>query len=148
MIKFKQKHLTEDEIFTYLTENKDIFIPELETRLNVREYALKLHLFATHFGAFDGKKLVGLVACYFNDQINKIGFITSVSVSKDYQGLQIMTNLLTQVILFARKNNFAKLKLEVRPENKSIIVIYKKFGFSEAPTYNSCIEMEMELNKR
>lgn len=147
MINFKQKKLSKNEIFNYLIENQDIFIPRLDTRLNIAEYALKLHMYARHFCAFNNEKLVGLIACYYNDHLSRTGFISSVSVNKKYQGLGIMTNLLDLVIDYGKKNNFEKLKLEVRLENNSVTAIYKKVGFYEVTGSKSCVLMEIRLKK-
>ncbi len=146
MVEFRQNPLSQDEILNYMNENEEIFIPKLASRLNVKEYSLKLHKYATHFCAYDNNRLIGLIACYFNDKINQTGFISSASVNKKYQGMGISSTLLNQVISYGKQNKFNKIKLEVRIENKSIVHFYERAGFLEIPkNRNNIIEMELNL---
>jgi len=144
-IKFSQKQISESTIFNYLTKNQDIFIPRLDTSVNIRNYALKLHKHAVHFCAFDKDMLVGFAACYFNDGLSKTGFLSSISVSSRYQGLGVMKNLLNLIIGYGRENGFRRIRLEVRLENKSVSAIYKKYGFVGLAKNNDCLLMELEL---
>ncbi len=131
MIEYTCTKLSHEEIFNYFNENKEIFNLPLSTRLNVKEYSIKLHKNATHFCAYSDRKLIGLIACYFNEKDNITGFISSVSVKKEYQGRGIFAVLINQVINYGKLNNFRKIKLEVRPENRQVLQMYKKFGFVE-----------------
>lgn len=146
MIEYARTKLSHEEIFNYFIENKKIFNPPLETRLNVKEYSLKLYKYATHFCAYSDRKLIGLIACYFNEKDTITGFISSVSVKREYHGSGIFAELINQVINYGKLNNFRKIKLEVRPENRQVLQMYKKFGFAEiGRPDNDLIMMELNL---
>jgi len=145
MIEYRQIQLPESEILNYLNENEAIFNPKLSLRLDIKAYSQKLHKYATHFCAYDNNRLIGLIACYFNDRINKSGFISSVSVIEEYHGLGITMDLLMLVINYGKLNNFNNIKLEVKSENISATSIYKKIGFVEIAQRNNIIAMELNL---
>ena len=146
MIEYTRTKLSHEEIFNYFKENEEIFNPSLTSRLNVKEYALKLHKYATHFCAYSDRKLIGLIACYFNEIDNITGFISSVSVNREYQGSGIFAELINQVIKYGKLNNFNKIELEVRPENRQVLQMYEKFGFVvRARPENNLILMVLNL---
>lgn len=146
MILLRQKQLSQSEIFDYLTENCEIFVPRLESRLDVREYSRKLNKYATHFCAFDKDRLKAFSACYFNDEKRKTGYISSFSVMKEYQGLGISSDLLNMIISYARERSFERIKLEVRKENEEVMKIYSKKGFIETERDSRVITMELRLS--
>lgn len=145
MIEYKVSQLSELEIFTYLNENENLFYPNLSSRLDIKEYSIKLHKYATHFCAYDKKKLIGLIACYFNDHETQTGFISSVSVIKNYQRKGIAKDLLKMVISFGKRNTFKKIKLEVNCKNHKANSIYKRSGFIEIECIQNNVIMELSL---
>lgn len=145
MIEYIHRILSYKEILDYLDENEQIFKPPLASRLNLKEYALKLHNYATHFCAYKDRILVGLIACYFNDEVNKTGFISSVSVNKNFHGEGIFFNLLSEVVDFGKNKGFVKIKLEVRIENISVTHLYEKIGFREVSSSGNIIVLELDL---
>jgi len=147
MVEYKEIRLTEEEIFKYLTENENIFCPSLSSRKHIKDYSKKLHEYAVHFCAFEKGQLVGLVASYFNNNIEKTGFISSVSVIKDYQGAGYATALLMLVINYGIQKNFNSIKLEVKIENVTAIHIFRKTGFNEIARKNNIIMMELKLER-
>ncbi len=145
MIEYTRAKLSHEEIYNYFNENKEIFKPPLTTRLDLKEYSLKLHKYATHFCAYSDRKLIGLIACYFNNEVNKTGFVSSVSVNMKFHREGIFFNLMSEVINFGRNNGFVKIKLEVRVENISVTHLYKKIGFRKVSRSENIIAMELNL---
>jgi ribosomal protein S18 acetylase RimI-like enzyme len=145
MVTYCRTKLSEEKIFNYLSENDCIFKPKLSTRTNIGEFSKKLHKNAIHFCAFDGQNLVGLIACYFNDPDGESGFISSVSVKMDYQGIGIIKELLSLVVNYGKQNKFSFLGLEVRVENDAAKNIYKKAGFYETGSNDNFISMKLNL---
>lgn len=145
MIILRQVQLSQSEIFDYLKKNCEIFIPSLESRLDVREYSRKLNKYATHFCAYDKNRLIAFSACYFNDEEKEIGYISSFSVMKEYQGQGISSDLLNMIISFARERSFERIKLEVRKKNEEVMKVYSKKGFIETDRDSRVITMELLL---
>ena len=53
----------------------------------------------------------------------------AISVAKDYWNNGIGSQLLSNIIAFAKGNNFEIIDLQVRSDNKSAIHLYEKYGF-------------------
>jgi len=121
---------TEDEILLHLKECDDNFIPTLSKRLNILEYSKKISKFSVKFESWCDEVLIGLISVYFTDINNKSGFITNVSVLKEYMGRGIASTLLNMCIEYATKNGIREISLEVNKYNNSAIHLYKKFDFT------------------
>jgi GNAT superfamily N-acetyltransferase len=145
MISFKQVRLTESEIFNYLKNNDDTFVPTLSSRLNIPDFSRKLSEMSVHFCAFDDGCMIGLLAGYFNNNAELSGFISSLSVKKEYQSRGIASTLLDSAIEYGKSNEFKNIKLEVRNENKPALRIYQKAGFTNVSSAGNKIVMELKL---
>ena len=58
-----------------------------------------------------------------------------VSVAKNYWNMGIGGMLLTEIIKFAKHNNFGVIDLQVRSDNFAAIHLYEKFGFKKIGTH-------------
>ena len=74
------------DILIHLRECNNDFIPPLSDKVDLKEYAKKLFEKSNKIEAWHNNTLIGLIAAYFNDSINKIGFITNVSLIKNFIG--------------------------------------------------------------
>ena len=92
-----------------------------------------------------GIKRIGLIAVYFNDFETLIGYITNVSVLKEYQGSGIATNLLGKVIKFGNGSIFRYLKLKINPTNLKTLKLYERQGFVVTEKDANHIEMRYKL---
>ena len=140
-IDYKTKTVTEIEIFDHLFECKDNFIPSLDKTVDIQEYAKKIFESAITFEAWGKNKLIGLVASYFNDHKNHKGFITNVSVSRNYQGKGIAVKLMKMCKNYAVKHNFNEIRLEVNKNNVSVIKLYQRLGFDEIEVNQDILTM-------
>jgi ribosomal protein S18 acetylase RimI-like enzyme len=147
MIEYRRTRLTHSEIYKYLSENDNDFIPPLSTRKNITDYSLKLAENSVQFCAFDNKKIIAIVACYFNNLENRSGFISTVSVMKGYQQMGICKALLADVKKYGVENNFISICLEVKCRNQNAVKIYKKAGFKEVSMKDDFIYMRLILNE-
>jgi ribosomal protein S18 acetylase RimI-like enzyme len=145
VINIEIRQLKETEIYSYLLENDQIFAPPLSTRLELKNYALKLKKFAIHFCAFQNETLVGLLACYFNDPTTKIAFISTVSIIKEFQGKGLANRLLTTIKKYSINNGFNQIRLKVHISNRPAIKVYSANGFLEVSRKMDWIEMALNL---
>jgi ribosomal protein S18 acetylase RimI-like enzyme len=133
---YKIKTATGKEILSHLLLCKNNFIPPLDKKVMLEEYSIKIAEKAITFEAWNELNLIGLIAAYFNDKINSIGFITNVSLIENFKGMGIASELMIMCINYARQNNFKEIKLEVNSNNLNAIKLYKKFNFQEIE--NNC----------
>ena len=126
---FKIKSANINNIEDHLTECSHLFIPPLDTYIDIKRYSKKLFSNAITFEAWDDGKLIGLIAIYLNDFDSKIGFITNVSIAENYLGCGLATELIKRSIEFSRGEKIKKISLEVNRNNNKAISLYKKCGF-------------------
>jgi ribosomal protein S18 acetylase RimI-like enzyme len=109
--------------------------------VHIEDYGKKIAENCVTFEAWDGTYLVGLIAAYFNDTKRITGFITSVSVLKEYVGRGVGHQLMEQCIDYARELEFREIKLEVFNKNKNAILFYQRSGFEEVDTRDDLLIM-------
>jgi GNAT superfamily N-acetyltransferase len=97
-IEFREETATKEDVQAHLEECSGTFTPNLRFKVDIEEYSTKIKSQARTFEAWSGKSLVGLVAAYMNDYRTRIGFVTSVSVAKDFMGRGIASALLGRCI--------------------------------------------------
>lgn len=148
MISILQENRTANSILEYFENNFFLFVPALTSRVNIQDYVDKIHRNALQFWAIERQKneIAGFMACYFNDFDNRTGFITTISVRKDYQGFGIGKRLLSEAIVYALELNFIKLVLDVYKTNDRAIELYKKNGFRAFEITRNNIRMVKLLN--
>lgn len=122
------------------------FLQVLSTQVKLDQYSYKIVEHATRFEAFFENKLIGLVACYLNDNVSHSGFITNVSVLSSFQGTGIAKQLITLLIRFAAENNFNTISLEVNKFNLPALSLYKRAGFVLANEKQGILQMTMKIN--
>lgn len=138
---FYENMANQNQIYEHLIACKDCFIPPLSNLVDIKQYSEKLRINAYTFEAWKDDILVGLIAVYCNDFVNKIAFITNVSVMKEYIGQGIAKQLIINAIYRLSEIGFYFIKLEVNEDNKNAIFLYKKFHFTELSRSNSTIKM-------
>lgn len=76
-ISFSINKADKEVIEKHLFECSNSFIPPLESYVDISSYSEKLKTSAVRFEAWSKNQLVSLIACYLNDEITKMGFITN-----------------------------------------------------------------------
>jgi ribosomal-protein-alanine N-acetyltransferase len=136
---------SEQEIYSHLMKCNKNYTPSLDKRVNIQEYSSKIFSKAVTFEAWSEETLVGLVAAYFNNYDDRIGYITSVSTDKFYMGKGIATTLIKLCIDYARQHSFRTIFLEVIKANDEAIIFYKKLKFKEAEDKQISIIMKLDV---
>jgi GNAT superfamily N-acetyltransferase/SAM-dependent methyltransferase len=108
------------------------FVPPLNARVNIDDYARKLGDHAQRFEAWADGELIGLVAAYCNAPDRQRAFITSVSVLPSWQGRGVASQLLAQCLEYLRHLGFARVELETDDHNSAAHRLYARHGFSPA----------------
>ncbi len=139
---FKIKTASCEEIINHLIRCADNFNPPLYTYVNIEEYSRKINNNAITFESWVGNNLVGLIAAYFNNYDTKAGYITNVSVIKEFQGYGIASKLLSNTIKYGKNNGFISVALEVNIKNSNAIKLYEKYGFIATEQSQEKIKMK------
>ncbi|MFZ4634220.1 MAG: GNAT family N-acetyltransferase [Saprospiraceae bacterium] len=118
------------QIGSHLRDCSGQFNPPLHEKVDIDAYSAKMAEYAVLFEAWDEDLLVGLVAAYYNDTVNHIGFITNVSTMSRYAGKGVASALMEACIDYGRQQGFQSLRLEVNQQSHSAINLYHKFNFT------------------
>lgn len=144
-VNYVENKASEAEIAEHLLRCDADFVPPLSKRLEINDYAKKIFAHATRFEAWSDNKLLGLVAAYYNDQKNRVAFITSVSVLREWAGKGIAAHLMNQCIEHAKKMGMLQIRLEVASNNRVAIKLYEKTGFELCESKESFFTMTQYL---
>ena len=126
MFTFTRNCASEQDILLHLQKCDKMFTPFLSQRVNIYDYARKIHKNAERFEAWEGRRLAAMVCAYIN---SGEAFITNVSVELEYQGLGLASSLTKDLVSFASGEKLFLIKLEVHKENTPAVKLYRKLGF-------------------
>ena len=146
-IVYNLKTASVTDISLHLTACNHSFIPPLSSRINLEEYAQKIHDKAVTFEAWQDKTLIGLIAAYFSSNEQKMAFITNVSVYSNYMGAGIASKLLGMTIHYASQHHYSAINLEVNCNNTAAINFYKKNHFFQTETKEESIFLTYQINQ-
>ena len=128
---------TLEQIEEHLNECSKNFTPPLSSYVNIKEYSNKIYNKSTRLEVFEGDKLVGLIACYSNNE--EYVWVTNVSTTTPGKG--VAEHLLK--ILF--KNTHKSIKLEVNKNNERAIKFYSKNKFTQIEEKPNVFVMEHKV---
>ena len=144
-LKFTSRASGPAQIEGHLLRCEDSFVPPLSARVDIGEYARKLHEHALTFEAWDGDRLVGLVAMYI-DAASNSAFVSNVSVEPTHAGAGTGSRLLADAIGFARRREVLRISLEVSPAAAGAIRLYARHGFLVAHRDHAVLRMQLDFH--
>ena len=145
MIDYKINTASRKDLHLHLIKCDDQFIPKLSNRVDLKDYAEKLHKYGIIFEAWEKKVLVGVIASYFDVNKRKEGFISNVSVLEEFEKKGIAGQLVKILKKYAVNLGCFALSLKVNAENKEAIIFYKKHGFKSISREEDIISMTIQL---
>ena len=138
---------TEAAIAEHLNRCDADFVSKLGERVNIGSYAHKIAVNATRFEAWVDGELIGLVAAYCNDRACRIGYITSVSVLRAWQGRGVAMHLLEQCIERLKELGFERIELAVDSGNAGATKLYEKKSFIVNKVVGQTTSMHLNIGK-
>jgi ribosomal protein S18 acetylase RimI-like enzyme len=132
------------EILEHLMRCESDFTPPLAERVEISAYAQRIFARAVRFEAWEGVRLIGLVAAYCNDPVRRSAFVTSVSVLGEWQGRSIASRLMNACIRYVTEAGFEHLELEVDAQNGRAIRLYEKMGFRPKPATPGVMQLNLK----
>jgi ribosomal protein S18 acetylase RimI-like enzyme len=125
-MEIRKEHISKEKLVEYFRSNRELFNPPLESRVVIEEYSDKLSRSATLFSAYLKGEMIGLLACYFNDNDRGTGFISTFSVKPENQKTGIGRQLVEKCIEYGRKKQFRQINFEIFNNNINAIEFFKK----------------------
>jgi len=120
--------ISKRELTDIIRVSSDEFKPPLNTLIKISDYCEKLLEKASIFVARENNIVVGLIAFYCNDQVQKQAYLSYLYVRTDKRRKKIGQTLLRKAILHSRECGMKSMKLETRRDNPSTF-LYRINGF-------------------
>lgn len=139
MISYKINNSSLEEIKEHLNRCSTLFVPSLDSYVNIDEYSKKIFDKSIRFEAYDNSTLVSIICLYPDNN-----FITNVSSLKEYQGSGIVKCLMDNCLNYVGKG---KIILEVNVDNNRAINFYKKYGFQITNESKNKYSMEITIKR-
>lgn len=143
---YSVKTANEIQILEHLKLCSSSFYPELDSTVNLEEYAQKIYEKSVTFEAWNDKKLIGLIAVYLNDNDTLKAYITNVSLLTLYTGKGVASHLMKIALDYSLAKGFKTISLRVHKMNTNAINLYKKFAFNTIDTDKEFNIMIYKLN--
>lgn len=119
-----------NEIYELLDYYDQYFEVKVSSRVNLREYAEKLNIFAKVYAVMvDANTCIGYTAFYSNDLTNQLGYLAQVVIENKYQGQGYASQILKKMEYIMQEDGMKRIELEVLCNNKRAISFYKKNGY-------------------
>jgi ribosomal protein S18 acetylase RimI-like enzyme len=126
---YRTNRASAEEIAGHLRSCDSRFVPPLSARVDIDDYARKIVERAKRFEAWDGDRLVGVVAAYCNDAPPGCAFITNVSVDCEWTGRGVGVHLVRDCLRGVRECGLRRVHLEVGAANRAAVALYMRLGF-------------------
>ncbi|MBU0580425.1 MAG: GNAT family N-acetyltransferase [Candidatus Margulisbacteria bacterium] len=134
-----------EEIVTILKVCDKDFMPNLSSRVSIRQYSKKILRHAQTISMRHDGLLIGLLAIYCNDVKNNKAYITSVCLLNKYRGIGLSKKLISEAFSLAKGMNFNTIEIEVGKANLPALNLYKVFGFKKIIEKKQTVVMKYEF---
>ncbi|MCJ2015712.1 GNAT family N-acetyltransferase [Methylobacterium sp. J-076] len=142
-IRFGRNLSSAGDIRLHLTECAPAFVPSLDSRVVIQDYAAKLALHAERFEAWHGAHLVGLVALYDGTSAGGEAFVSNVSVAPGFTRRGLARRLLADAIGHAR-GGCPAIALQV-DRRAPALALYLSLGFTVAARDGDGLTLRLAL---
>lgn len=119
------------KLTNFIYEIDDIFYVPLSTKVDINDYVEKIYNNGIALIIKIEDKIIATLLGYCNDQKNKLAYISTIGVKKEYRGLGIGTELIGYFTNVSIKNGMSFLSLHTHEKNIKAINFYKKNGFEK-----------------
>lgn len=138
----QNKNISEKMLYEFLKMGDKDFPEPLSNRVDLKEYAKKMHKNAVIIAEVCDDQIVGMFAGYINDESKKEAYISFVNILRKYRRNGIAKKLLLEFIDVARKKNFHEVHLHTSLKNQGAIKLYESNGFQRAAVVDGRIEFK------
>ena len=145
---YEFKALTVGQVLDHFNSLDKTFLSDLQNRVTLESYALKLCHQAQFFCMQDQELLVGVIAFYSGLE-NGTCYISHLGISETEVGKGLGLDLLGRFVdTLSGSGGIKKIRLEVTRTNDSAVVIYNKFGFEVTASSAGRLEMTKRLESQ
>ena len=126
---FRIEELSILEISDFFKEHDNDYFEKLSDRVDIVEYSQKLLDSAVQFTLRKDVDLIGLSPCYFNNDKEKIGYISSLTIKDGHRGRKLGSAMIKQIEQYAKEKNYHTVMVKIHHDNHISHNFYLKNGF-------------------
>lgn len=126
---FQIESLSILEISDFFKEHDDHYFEKLSDRVDIDDYSQKLLENSLQFTLRDDIDLIGLSPCYFNNDKEKVGYISSLTIKEDFRGRKLGSAMIKEIAQFARNKKYNTIMVKIHYDNHISHNFYLKNGF-------------------
>ncbi len=130
-LKFDIKKLPLSEISLFFKEHDNDYFERLSDRVDIDQYSSKLLENATFFTLTDSSKLIGLSPCYFNNDAEKVAYISSLTINEGFRGKRLGSDMIKQIATHAKTKSYKEVLVKIHYDNTASQNFYHKNGFTD-----------------
>lgn len=116
-----------EQIYCFLEQIEEAFVPILSKRVDLKDYAMKLYSKGYFFGLIVDNEIVSGLFYYLNEEQNEV-YISILGTITSYQKKGLISNLLDEFEKEIRVSGIKKVRLETWIDNHALFMYLKK-GF-------------------
>lgn len=116
----------EKQIYQIMEQLSECFF---DSTVNRSMLSKKIAQFGCFLVGYDDANIVGFIGYYSNNTRDKAGYITTIVVTPNYQGIGVGSKLLRTCLDDCRDKGMEKCRLEVRKDNRNAQRFYSARGF-------------------
>lgn len=136
----KSDTMSAEDIYKHFTYCKTPIVG-----VDLMEHSQKLRQHATTVEAWSGEQLLGMCACYMNDNVNKIAYISHIEVHPECKGKGIGKSILTATEQCAKNKGMESIRLEVALQNTTAYNFYLHCGYEVMQEHGTKFLMQRVL---
>lgn len=124
-----------NEIIEYIKGHENDFPIPLSQKVNIDEYVYKIQNNGKMVICYNANQIIALVFYYSNNIEEKKGFISLVSVDKNYRKRGIAKKMLEIVFDNMKKRGMQLCEIPTHSTNQKAINLYTSLGFKQKENY-------------
>lgn len=130
-LQFDIKTLSLTEVSLFFKEHDNDYFERLSDRVDIEEYSSKLLENAIFFTLSDDSTLIGLSPCYFNNEEEKVAYISSLTIKNGFRRKTLGSEMIKQIAAHAKSKRFNDVLVKIHYDNKASQYFYHRNGFTD-----------------
>lgn len=145
MLQYDHNRASLAQLQAHLQATDAGFTPPLSQRVDLADYAAKLHAHAEREEAWANEQLIGVIACYANDRAAG-AYISNVSLLPGWRGQGVADELLRRCLQRASALGLRTAGLHLHPDNAAALRLYERHGFQTVERKPTTLRMTLSLS--
>lgn len=126
---FQIEELSILEISDFFKDHDNDYFEKLSDRVDINEYSEKLLESSVQFTLRDDVDLIGLSPCYFNNDKEKVGYISSLTIRDGFRSKKLGSQMIQHISEYAKRQQYNSIMVKIHYDNHISHNFYIKNGF-------------------